>query len=620
VHSVNVKFEPDNVRGQVAAGSTVAEAASHLAVPIAQPCGALGQCGKCQCVVRAARVEETGDQRAVLGDSLYDRGVRLACQTRLLSDAEIEILPVARVGEQRILVDASTDLAAVEPDVRLSKTYLELDPPTLTDQRADLDRIVDALAAEGVRVEVTEAPRMVRGLAHLCRASQYRVTAVAADGGLVAVEPGDTRAHAYAVAVDIGTTTVVAYLADLRSGHRRAVASAVNPQVAYGDDVVSRIRYLQDHEDGIVTLQGAVVSTVDGLIGELVTEAGIDDAWIYRVVVVGNATMTHLLWGADPSAIAQAPYIPTYRMSLGGRAADVGLCRAPCARLLSLPGIAGWIGADTTGVILSARLHEATEPFVAVDIGTNGEIVLGRDGRLLACSAAAGPAFEGAQIFQGMRAAPGAVDTVDLAGAEIRYTTIGGSPARGICGSGLFDAMAALRRAGVVNEAGTMLRPEAAEPHGLAPELAARLTMVDDQPAFVLVPDAETALDGPVVLTQRDVRRSSLAKGAIAAGIQIGLCELGMEPDQVARVVLAGAFGSYVRPQSAADIGLFPPELVSRTTSVGNAAGAGAFVAAVSDQRRHEADAIAASVEYLELATRLDFSEAFAEAMVFPSL
>jgi len=620
VQQISVKFEPDNVRGNVTAGATVAEAASRLAVPIAQPCGGQGQCGKCQCVVRGARVEEAGDQRGALGGSLYDRGVRLACQTALLSDAEVEILPAARVGEQRILEDASPQLATVAPDVCLAKTYLELEPPTLEDQRADLDRIVEALTTAGAEADVAGAARVVRGLAGLCRASQYRVTAVTADGALVAVEPGDTRDHAYAVAVDIGTTTVVAYLADLHSGRRRAIASAVNPQVAYGDDVVSRIGYLKDHEDGIATLTRAIVSTLDELVGELATEAGIDDAWIYRIVVVGNATMTHLLWGADPSAIAQAPYIPTYRMSLDGRAADVGLRRAAQARLVSLPGIAGWIGADTTGVILSARLHEAAEPFVAVDIGTNGEIVLGRDGRLLACSAAAGPAFEGAQILQGMRAASGAVDTVDLVGSEFHYTTIGGAPARGICGSGLFDAMATLRRAGVVSEAGTMLRPGSSEAAGLAPELGARLTLVDDQPAFVLVPDAGTAIEGPVVLTQRDVRQIQLAKGAIAAGIQIGLGELGIEPGQVARVVLAGAFGSYVRPQSAADVGLFPPELVARTASVGNAAGAGAYVAALSDRCLREADAIAASVEYLELATRLDFSEAFAEAMMFPCL
>lgn len=614
---VDIKFEPDNVHARVEPGTTVLRAAQIAGVPIAAACGGRGRCGKCRCRVVAGQVARisTPDDGAA-GD--LSPGVLLACRTEALSDLTVHVVPEARAGSDAILEAAEVSgETKLSPEIR--KVPLTLPSPSLSDQRADLERLWDSLSDLGVEPSSLDASVVLPTLAAVLREQDFVVTAVLDDGRLIAVEPGDTTGSCYGVAVDVGTTTVVAYLVDLNTGERVAVASDINPQVNYGDDVVSRISFITRESDGLGELGRAIRGKLCDLIAEACALAGVLPVRVYRLSVVGNAAMTHVLLGADPRNIPMAPYTPSVHraVEVPARELSVSLVAAG-ARLATLPNIAGWVGADTVGVILSTRMHELPGIRIAIDIGTNGEVIVGgRDG-LVACSTAAGPAFEGAQIRHGMRGATGAVDHAYYEDGDLRITTIGGAAPRGICGTGLIDLVAQLLRAGVLDETGRMIRPDTPEALGLPAALRDRVVTLEGAPAFVVASDEESATEGPIVLTQRDVRQLQLAKGAIAAGIRVALRHLRKSPGDISEVLLAGAFGTYADPANAAAIGLFPKELGPRARSVGNAAGAGAVLALLSADMRREADEIGRSVSYLELASSPEFDEAFAEEMLFP--
>jgi len=613
----DVKLEPDNVHVKVEPGATVLDAAKAAGVPLFAPCGGKGLCGKCRCKVMRGSVDVTEPQARHLTEPELEDGWRLACQSVVAGDLTVMLPWEVRAAGTVILEDSELASPGGRPAPQTCKVLLSLPRPSLQDQRDDLRRVLDALASSGIEPTGIDHPAVLPSLASTCRAEEWRVTAVLRGGVLVGVEAGDTADACYGVAVDLGTTTVVAYLAHIPTATRVAVASDVNPQVAYGDDVVSRISYIATEHDELDTLSTAARSAVSRLIDRLCEAADVPAGWIYDVRIVGNATMSHIFLGADPRNIASAPYIPSVHRSVEMPARELGFADlAPGARVRTLPNIAGWVGSDTVGVILSTRMHTMEGVRIAIDIGTNGEIVAGGASRLVACSTAAGPAFEGAQIRNGMRGADGAIDHVLHRDGGIEIHTIGGSAPRGICGTGLIDAVACLVAAGVVSETGRMLGPGSAD--HLGPAIRDRVVEVDGQPAFVLAVDQDSALDGPVVLTQRDVRQLQLAKGAIAAGVQIVLKTIGAETGDVQEVLLAGAFGSYVDPRNAAAIGLFPGELARKARAVGNAAGAGAFAALVSEPLSREADLIGDTVEYLELAGRPDFDMVFADAMFLP--
>ncbi len=610
-----VKFEPDNARVGVPRGTLVLVAARRAGVPIESLCGGRGVCGKCLCRIVEGEIAEEGEQRAVLG-AQYEAGLRLACQTRLLSDATVYVPQEARVSTPQILEQAAFSLGERAPQPAVRKVYVTLPRPSLSDPRGDLERLLDALREGGVAEPRCPHVRALRELPRLLRQADFAVTALLRENELLAVEPGETTSELYGIALDLGTTTVVGYLVDLRTGERLACASTLNDQVQFGDDVVSRISFAAQGAEQRRELQRAALSSANRVIEQACAQAKVVRERVSLATFVGNTCMSHLFWGIDPFALAQAPYTAAVQQGLEAPAGEVGLGIAPGALVRWLPNIAGWVGADTVGVILATGMHRSQDVWLAIDIGTNGEVVLGNRERLLACSCAAGPAFEGSQIRQGMRGAEGAVDHVDILDGSVTYTTIGGAPARGICGSGLVDAVASLRRAGLVDESGRLANEQTLA-DDVSPDLRARLVEIDGQPAFVIVSAEESALAEPVALTQRDIRQLQLAKGAIAAGVRILLDEAGLEPGDVRRVLLAGAFGWYIRQSSAAEIGLFPRELEERAEAVGNAAGAGAYLALVSEELFAEAQEIARRVTYIELAGRPEFDSAFAEAMLF---
>lgn len=622
METYDIKFEPDNLHTRAPRGMTILQAARQAGISLPAPCGGQGKCGKCRCQVASGPTLTDESFRGRISDEDFAQGFRLACRTTVEGDLVIYIPPESRTGAEAILEEAQVRLVLEGHASAVSKRAVDLPVPTLADQRSDLERLLARLGEDGDAPQAIDAQAVLPHLAQACRGEGFHVTAVEHAGTLIGVESGDTTAQTYGVAVDLGTTTVVAYLADLDEAHRLGSASEINPQVAYGDDLVSRIAYIDQASDGFATLTGAARGAIRELIDRLCTSTGIASDRIYQVTAVGNSGMTHIFLGADPRNIPMAPYIPCYRQAMTLPARDLGYTNlAPGARVTVLPNIAGWVGADTEGVILSTEIHKMPGIRVAIDIGTNGEIVVGGADRLVACSTAAGPAFEGAQILHGMRGAQGAIDHVSFSedDGDIHITTIGSAPPRGICGTGLIDAAAALLEAGVLLETGRMPRPDSDEAAHLPPALRARLIQREDGPAVVLAPAEQSGTGAEVLFTQQDVRQLQLAKGAIGAGVRVALEHLGKGPADVEEVLLAGAFGSYVDPTSAAAIGLFPPELAGRARAVGNAAGAGAYLALLDRERVVEAERIRERVEYLELASLLAFDMAFAEEMMFPS-
>ena len=431
----------------------------------------------------------------------------------------------------------------------------------------------------------------------------------------VSLDPSDTVGRLYGAAFDIGTTTIVGTLLDLGRGDSLTSASRANPQIPLGDDVIARIGHAGNH-GGLKQLQKLVVDCINEIIDEMCARMGVGVEAVYEVTLVGNTTMNHILLGIDPTQLAHAPYEAVLLDSKWTPAEELGIRVRPGCGVYTMANIAGYVGGDTVGVILAAGMHEYHGVQLALDIGTNGEIVLGGEGRLVACSTAAGPAFEGARISQGMRASRGAIEKVIIDG-DVRVNTIGGHPPRGICGTGVIDAIAALLDAGIIESTGRMLGADEC-PAGMSDALKTRLGERKGQPYFELVRPEKGAGGRPVRLTQRDVREVQLGKGAISAGTRIILREYGTSVDELGRVLLAGAFGNFIRRGSALRVGLLPDVPDEKVEFIGNAAGTGAKMVLAGKACRGAAEAIAKNTEHIELAGRPDFQMEFAEAMIFP--
>jgi uncharacterized 2Fe-2S/4Fe-4S cluster protein (DUF4445 family) len=436
-----------------------------------------------------------------------------------------------------------------------------------------------------------------------------------ADGEVIDVLAGTDDGPLLGMAYDLGTTTIVGYLMDLVTGKELAVASALNPQTQFGDDVVSRIQHITASANGLQQLQKSVIGAINGLAIAACQQAGVPPQRVYGLTLVGNTTMQHLLLGVDPSALARSPYVPVVAEAVSLPAQRLGLAIHPEAPVWALASIAGWVGADTVGVILATGQHRDEGISLAIDIGTNGEMTLGSRHRLVACSTAAGPAFEGAHLSCGMRAASGAIDQVSING-DVHWRTIENTPPRGICGSGLVDLVAQMLEAQILRESGMMRDAQQLLELGQNC-LAERIRSEGRHRAFDLVLPHEGADGRPVRVSQRDIRELQLAKGAIRAGIEILLKELGIGYGDVTRVYLAGAFGNYIKPESALRIGLIPVLPNAEIVPVGNAAGSGAKLALLSRAAREETHEIVDLVEYLELSTLPEFQDQFAESMVF---
>jgi len=605
---IEVRFHPAGGTAKAPAGINLLEAAHLAEVTISTPCGGKGICGKCQVLVRSGAVSEaTAAEKKLLTEEQLSSGVRLACQARALGDVEVE------VTQQQVVVRKDLSEAMLrefELGPRVKRLELSLDPPALEDQRSDLLRL-----REGADLECCSCRALLSVLQKLpavLRDGQFQVVVTMMDDLLVEVETLGEARDGLGAAVDIGTTTIVAYLMNLTTGKLEATSSSLNPQTVHGADIISRIEYARDEPGGLATLQAEVVGAINSLISSALADIGASIEQLYEVTVVGNTAMHHLLLGLDPQYIAQAPYIPVASQPLTVYASDLGINTHAGGQVFALPIVAGFVGADSVGVMTAADICKRG-PTLALDIGTNGEVMVWSGERLLCASTAAGPAFEGAKINQGMYAAPGAISKVDLTDGDLQVSTIDDEPARGICGSALFDITAVLLETGALGINGRLAESDDGLPAGIAARMSG-----EGNDRKVLLADAEQAYDGqPVYLTQRDIREIQLAKGAVRAGVEILLEEAGISVDDLEGVLLAGAFGNHIRPESAVRMGILPRVPVAKIEGVGNAAGAGAVMALCSEQERVLACELAAVAEHIELASSSDFQAKFMEAMLF---
>ncbi len=594
---VRLRFEQADggvKEARVPAGTTLFDAASWNGVAIDSTCGGHGTCKKCRVRVTEGSVAVSGtDPRAFSPEELR-AGWRLACRAPAEGDVVVAVPPLetrpkaalAGVGRHVILRPA------------VQKRYLELAEASLEDQTPDLDRVLAAMEDVELRVPL----EVVRTLGATLRRSHHRVTAVLADDLLLAVEPGDTSARRFAIAFDLGTTTVVANLIDLETGQPAAVRSILNGQQPFGADVISRISATMLDDGALAELRRRAHETLDELVEEVCAEAEVPREEVYEIVIVGNVTMLQLALGIDPEPLSMAPFVIAARELPATTAADFGVHVHPRAPAVVFPALGAYVGPDIVAGILATGLTLDRRVRLFVDVGTNSEIVLGSSARALATAAPAGPAFEAAQIRCGMRAGEGAIEGVKIVGDDVELQVIGDVEPVGIAGSGLVDAVAELVAAGVLDHSGRFV-PD-------PPVCAERLREVEGQRLFFLTDD--------VFLSQRDVRELQFAKASIATGWNLLCRELGIRPEEISQVLLGGSFGSYLSPASAVRIGLVPRLPLPRIVSAGNVAGEGAKIAALSLRERAAARAIVDEVEYVELSGRSDFNDLFVDQLAFP--
>jgi uncharacterized 2Fe-2S/4Fe-4S cluster protein (DUF4445 family) len=595
---VDLRFNGQPVR--VPRGVTLFDAASWNGIAIDSTCGGHGTCKKCRVRFRDSPPAPTSlDVRAYTAQEIKD-GWRLACRTPATSDADVEVPPLttrpkaAMVGVGRQVI--------LRPAVR--KRYLELAEPSLADQVTDLERVFAALTD----LEPAADLEVLAALGPTLRQADFKVTAVVVDDRLIAVEPGDTTQRGFGLAFDLGTTTVVATLLDLTTGTPVAVRSMLNKQQPFGADVITRISATMLDPAARDKLQQLARETLAELAGAVCADGGVQPGEVYEVALAGNATMVHLVLGMDPEPLGVAPFIMAARLLPEIRARDLGVPAHPGARAVVFPAFGAYVGGDITAGLLASGMDRDPRIRLFIDIGTNCEIVLGGRDWLLATAAPAGPAFEGAAIRCGMRAADGAIEAVTItADGDLNLTVIGDTEPRGLCGSGLVDAVTALVEAGLVDGSGRFVPAEDAA--RIAPRLSSSLTTVGAERVFML--------HGDIYLSQRDIRELQFAKAAIATGWRILLEEAGLTEEDVKQVLLAGSFGSYLSPKSAIRIGLVPAVPVRRVVAAGNVAGEGAKMALLSVRERAAALALLEEVRYVELSDRADFNDRFIDQLGF---
>ena len=606
----------------VAAGTSILTAAHDGGVDVTATCGGRGRCTSCRVkFIEGTIPPPTIMDEIQLGDDLVREGYRLSCQCTVTEPITVQVAPPLDEQAFQILgAGPGVGGLGVRIDAGIAKELVKVSLPREEHhQTSDLEQLA---AAIGVAPE-SVGPSVLAGLPQALRDDPAGVTVTTFLSGsgpagaartVVAVERGDTTAMKFGLAIDVGTTSVVTTLIELESGEQLASVSSLNPQAVFGGDLMSRIAFAQFNPTNLRKLQTRIVGLLNQHVAEVCRTSGVLPKWIYKAVVVGNTCMHHLLLGIDPSHVGLAPYAPVMRHAAVLPARELPLKIAPEARVCLLPLVAGFVGADAVAVALATRLADSPALRVAVDIGTNGEVLLGSRERLLACSAPAGPALEGAQIRHGMRGAQGAIDKVTI-DHDVHVHTIGETPALGICGSGLIDLLAGLLAAGVIDWTG-LIQVEARD--SLPPALRGRVAMRGEERVFVVLRPGEAAARAEIVLTQDDVRQVQLAKGAIAAGIAMLLHVAAVPLERVEELLLAGGFGNYLSILSAIRIGLIPALPVGRVRYVGNAASLGAQLCLLSEAERARADTIASRIEHVSLAAHPDFEQLFVDAMNFP--
>ncbi len=627
-----VIFQPSGRRGEVEAGKTLLQASRELGVDIEAVCGEKKKCGKCKVRIEEGFFERHGieskmEHLAPVGLTEEElkfikteeeaEGYRLGCVVTINGDVLVFVPEESRAGKQVVRKAATERAIKLDPNVK--KYYVELPPPSLHEAMGDWERLGQELKKTYGLENLAIDYFVLKDMPIRIRQGKWNVTVTIWNGNeVVKVEPGFVE-RGYGLAIDIGTTTVAAYLCDITTGSLVAVDSMMNPQVPYGEDVMSRITYSMMHKDGLEKLNKAIIEGLNKIIQNVSGNAGITPEDICEMTIVGNTAMHHLFMNIYPEHIGVAPFPPTLHHSIDVKARDLGLRISEGSYVHVLPIEAGFVGADNVGVLIAEEPYNQDEMVLIIDIGTNGELVLGNRLKLISSSCATGPALEGAHIKFGMRAAPGAIERIkiDPETREVRFKVIGkeewnteieNPEAKGICGSGIIDAVAEMFRTGVILKNGNI---------NLSIH-SPRLRKQNDVAEFVIAWAKETSIGRDITMSVKDVRAVQLAKGALYSGAKLMMKRLGIT--KLDKVILAGAFGSYINKESAMIIGMFPDCEMERVYAVGNAAGDGARIALLNKAKRDEANVIARQVEYVELAVDTTFQREFMEAMHFPHM
>ena len=611
VRAVIVIFEPEGRRVRVALGTTIFQAASEAGVGIRSECGGKGACGKCKVVVRDrnAVTELTGAEVEHLSSGEIDSGYRLACRAILKKNITVIVPQESRIGVRKIQITGLERPVPLNPSVR--KFHIALPKPSLSDVRPDFERLLDCLkdipGFDGLEIDY----ELLKELPKILRNANWDVTvAIWGDRRIIAAEAGDSLNKLYGLAIDVGTSKIVVYVVDLITGRTVDIGSIENPQVMYGEDIISRITFAMAGDERLRLLQKLAVEGINDAIGNACTEADVDPNDIYEATMVGNTAMHHFFLAIQPKYVALSPFTPAIRRSLDVKAKELNIKMHPGGNVHVLPVIAGFVGADAVGDILSSGIYESPELSLLLDIGTNTEVFVGNAEDILSCSCASGPAFEGAHIKHGMKAVTGAIEKVriNLDSYEIECETIGDVKPVGLCGSAMVDVVAEMLKSGIVNSNGRF-NLDIKTP---------RLKVVNNAVEFVLAWGNETMTGKEITVTQKDINEIQLAKAAIFTGCTILMRRKNVKREDLDRVFIAGAFGGYINPENAKFIGLVPDVPTEKMRFVGNTAITGAKMALISNEARETAEMLSKKVRYLELAADPDFNLEFLNATLIP--
>ena len=592
-----VTFQPENVSVSIHESATILDAANLAGIILNASCGGRGTCEKCKVNI------------------LPDRKSVLACQYHICEDVDVDVPDTAKFYQQKILQHGIDKQIKVDPNVRkIHIPQMPASPDVLLTQLSSEIGNIDSLSKDVIsqfkHIQNENASGGITAVLHKLADDSSDTHCYKC----LCLEPGETVSTLYGIAVDIGTTTVVAKLIDFSNGKSPATAAAANPQAQYGDDVISRIDY-GSTEENLKQMQDVIVNAINTLVDELAVKASITPSDIYEVVIAANTAMNHLFLKLPVKQLGQAPYQAFSLDSFNRTAAQMNLNVNPAANIYTIENIAGFVGADTTAVALAVGMEDEKQMTLVVDIGTNGELILGTSEKMYSASCAAGPALEGARITMGSRAVDGAIEAVIINGGDIDIDVIGSSPPQTICGSGIIDVIAVLLDLGIIDDTGAFTEPEQLK--GLQPAaIINRMIDHDGQKAFVLAHNENNDCNR-VIVTQKDVRQVQLAKAAIRAGIDLLMKKMSIDKSGIDQILLAGAFGNYISRESACRIGLLPDVPIERIHFVGNAACSGAQMVLLSSDSRQIAGTLARQIEYLELANELEFQTFFADAIMF---
>jgi uncharacterized 2Fe-2S/4Fe-4S cluster protein (DUF4445 family) len=608
----NVKFLPNDISVDVEEGTTVAEAAHKADVFITNLCGGEGVCGKCRIQISKGRAEAEEHAKGLFSQDEIMKGYMLACQTEIHDNLEVIIPPESRVDESQILTGAAEGEALLSDDNPIvRKIYLELPPPTPEDNAPDVERISRVLAKETGSRFVDIPLDCLQNLSNRLRENDWKITVTLSREGnnyrILKIEPLNTAGSNYGVAIDVGTTTVVAQLVDIKSRKVIGVEGSHNNQASYGEDVISRMIFACG-KGGIHPVQKAVVKNINQLIGKLAKDNNISVEEINSIVAAGNTTMSHFLLGLTPCSIRLDPYVPTARNFPQIRAEQIGIHISPQGILETVPGVASYVGGDIIAGVMASGIAEHEEVRGLIDIGTNGEIAIGNRDWLVCCSASAGPAFEGGGTRCGMRATKGAIEKVEISGSGLNYETIGNASPIGICGSGLIACIYELVKNGVIGPDGKFHRTRKDD----------RLTIEDNIPQYIIAHANETGSGADVVITETDIDNLIKSKGAVFAAIKSLLDYIDLGFDQIETFYVAGGFGNFLDVPKSIAIGLLPDLPHEKIRFIGNSSLTGARMCLLSERAFENCTTIASSMTNIELSTHQPFTDDYIAALFLP--